>query len=212
MPSLVVLNMSSNGFTDPRFEDMPATLQLLYLANNDLTGNISQLRAYTEHNLTLLDLSYNNLWGPLPEGMPHNLSILNTSNNAFVGTLPSSWSRLDNMADHELGLDNNHCTGKLQPEWSAWGKNTNNSLQLSITDSSLHGHMPRQWTEQFCLAIVKNGTARVLLQPINITELGLRDLELGAFSPGLPLGLEAPVMTPNGVNFLFFGRVAGSPD
>ena len=23
-------------------------------------------------------------------------------------------------------------------------------------------------------------------------------------SPGLPLGLEAPVMTPNGVNFLLF--------
>ena len=29
-------------------------------------------------------------------------------------------------------------------------------------------------------------------------------LALTMSSPGLPLGLEAPVMTPNGVNFLFF--------
>lgn len=171
MPKAVVMNMSDNAFTDARFEVMPTTLQLLYLANNSLTGDISQLGECTDHNLTVLDLSYNNLGGSLPEfkDMPHKLSIFNISNNRFVGTLPSSWSRLDSMA--ELRLDNNNFTGKLQPEWSAWGKNTDNSLQLSITNTCLHGHIPRQWIEQFCLAIVKNGTARVLVQYVNITEL-----------------------------------------
>ena len=141
MPSLTVLDVSSNQFTEPRFEGMPATLQLLYLANNSLTGNISQL-GVPNRGLKLLDLSYNSLWGPLPQDMPHDLSILNISNNAFAGTLPSSWSRLQNMA--ELRLDNNQLPGELPADWSAWGKNTDNSLQLSITNTSLHGRMPRQ--------------------------------------------------------------------
>ena len=173
MPSLLVLSASSNGFTDPSFDAMPATLQLLYLANNNLTGDISQLGECTDYNLTLLDLSYNNLTGSLPEfkNMPQNLRILNISNNCLVGTLPSSWSKLQNMT--ELRLDNNNFTGKLQPEWSAWGKNTHNSLQLSITNTSLHGRIPRQWIEQFCLADVhvKNDTARVLFQQVNLTRL-----------------------------------------
>ena len=167
MPNATVLNMSFNQFTDPVFEDMPATLQLLYLANNNLTGNISQLGDYADHNLTLLDLSNNNLEGPLPQDMPHNLSILNISNNAFVGTLPSSWSKLNNMT--ELRLGDNQLSGGLPPEWSAWGSNTGNSLQLSITNASLHGHMPRRWIEQFCLAIVRNSTARLLFQPLPVT-------------------------------------------
>ena len=142
---------------------MPAKLQILYLANNSLTGNISQL-GVPERDLTLLDLSCNNLWGPLPQDMPHNLSILDMSNNTLVGTLPSSWSRLQNMT--ELRLDNTQLTGNIPPTWSAWGKYTDNSLQLSVTNTSLHGRMPREWIEQFCLAIVKTGSARVLFRPI----------------------------------------------
>ena len=165
MPGATVLNMSFNQFTDPRFEAMPATLQLLYLANNSLNGNISQLEAYADHKLALLDLSNNNLKGPLPPDMPHNLRILNMSNNAFVGTLPSSWSMLHFMT--ELRLDDNPLSGGLPPEWSAWGGDyLGNSLQLSITNASLHGHMPRPWIERFCLGVASSSPARVLFQPI----------------------------------------------
>ena len=90
MPNLLLLNASSNLFTEPRFDDVPATLQLLYLANNSLVGNMLQLgnQSHKSSALKLLDLSNNNLSGPLPTDMLHNLSILNISNNAFAGSLP----------------------------------------------------------------------------------------------------------------------------
>ena len=166
MPQLLVLNVSSNQFTESRLDVVPATLQLLYLANNSLTGNILQKLENSKSGLKLLDLSYNKLSGSLPEDLPMNLSILNISNNAFVGSLPSGWSRLQNMT--ELRLDNNQFTGRLPASWAAWGSSTSNSLQLSITNSRLAGRMPRQWIEQFCLAIVKTSNARLLFEPINI--------------------------------------------
>ena len=167
MPKLLLLNASSNQFTEPRFDALPATLLLLYLANNSLTGNMLQLGSVSKSALALLDLSYNNLSGSLPEVMPGTLSILNIS---FVGSLPSNWNKLQHMT--ELRLDNNQVTGTLPASWSAWGSTTDNSLQLSITHSSLHGRMLRQWVEQFCLAIVKSGKARVLFEPIVINLYG----------------------------------------
>lgn len=165
MPVLAVLNMSSNQLTDPRFDAVPATLQLLYLANNRLTGKLPQLRssASGNSNLKLLDVSYNNFFGPLPQDLPLNLSIFNISSNAVVGSLPSIWSRLRHLVD--LRLDSNQLTGTLPPAWSAWGSNTGNSLQLSVKNTSLHGHIPRQWVQQFCLDIVKDSSEQVLFQP-----------------------------------------------
>ena len=164
MQNLRVLDAASNLLTEPRFDAMPATLQLLYLSNNSLTGNMLQLGSLTSgtRGLELLDLSYNHISGSLPHNLPPNLSILNFSNNALVGTLPSSWSNLK-MAS--LKLDNNQLTGTLPPSWSAWGSNTDNSIQVSIKNTSLHGSMPRQWVEQFCLAIVEYSEAQVLFQP-----------------------------------------------
>lgn len=155
MENLVVLNASVNHFSDARFDKVPAMLQLLYLANNKLTGKMPPLEDWTSSsvNLTLMDLSCNDLSGPLPDAMPPNLAALNISDNAFIGALPSSWSKLKHMA--ELRLDNNHFTGRLPSACCAWGNKTGNSLQLSITNSSLHGRVPEQWVEQFCLVIVR---------------------------------------------------------
>lgn len=172
-PNLQYLDLSSNRFT--QLNTVPATLQLMYLANNSFTGNIQQLGSHLagERNsvLKLLDMSYNNLSGSLPQNMPPSLSILNISNNALVGSLPSSWSTLQNITD--LRLDNIQLTGVLPQAWSAWGSNTGNSLQLSITNASLHGRMPKKWIEQFCLAIVRNSTARVLFQPLSLKVSGI---------------------------------------
>lgn len=165
MPKIEVLRLQSNRFTEAKFDAMPASLQLLYLSNNSLSGSVLQLGNSTlgSLNLKLLDLSQNNLTGSLPQDMPPSLSILDVSNNALAGTLPSSWSRLQNMAD--LRLDNNQLTGTLPPTWSAWGSLTANSIQLSILNTRLHGSMPKQWVQQFCLAIVKSSDSRVLFKP-----------------------------------------------
>lgn len=183
LTGLGVLNVSSNKFTDPRLDAVPPWLQLLYLANNSLTGNILSLGGQTTSELILLDLSYNNLEGSLPEDMPFNLSILNISNNALTGSLPSSWSSLKNMA--ELRLDNNQFKGTLPASWSAWGNSTSNSIQLSMTNASLHGRMPRQWVEQFCLDIVKTENASVLFAPIQVVDMdGFSPLRYGNISAG----------------------------
>ena len=161
-PKAAFLNFSSNHFTELTWHAVPRDLQLMYVANNKLTGNILQMMSHINIsdlnllNLKLLDLSYNNLSGSLPPDMPPSLSVLNVSNNAFVGSLPSTCSTLQ-MAD--LRLDNNELTGALPPAWSAWGSNTGNS----------RGRMPRDWVEQFCLAIVRNTTARVLFEPVQVT-------------------------------------------
>ena len=168
IPNLQYLDLSSNHFTE--LNTVPATLQLMYLANNRVTGNILHLGSHLagEHSsaLKLLDLSYNSLSDYLPQNMPPSLSVLNISNNAFVGSLPTSWSMLQNMTG--LRLDNNQLTGPLPEAWSVWGSNTANSIQLSITNAGLHGRMPRKWVEQFCLAVVRNNTARVLFQPLDL--------------------------------------------
>ena len=169
MPKIQVLDMASNQLTEPRFDAMPASLQFLFLAQNNLSGRVIQLGGSTSASmdLKLLDLSHNNLSGSLLQDMPPSLSILNVSHNAFAGTLPSNWSELQALAD--LRLDNNQLTGTLPPAWSAWGNNTGNSIQLSITNTRLHGNLPKQWVQQFCLAIVKSSDARVLLKPIDVT-------------------------------------------
>ena len=176
IPTLQYLDLSSNRLTE--LNVVPSTLELMYLANNSLTGDIqqlgTQLAVEPKSALKLLDLSYNNLTGSLPQEMPPSLSVLNISNNAFVGSLPTSWGTLQNMSS--LRLDNNQLTGALPQAWSAWGSNTGNSVQLSITNTSLHGRMPREWIEQFCLAIVRNNTARVLFQPLTIQVGEITDL------------------------------------
>lgn len=164
-PELVSLDLSSNQFTVAKLDNMSAGIQLLHLGSNSLAGTLppSGLPA----NLTLLDIASNSLTGSLPSNLPGNMSVLNISHNSFNGPLPSSWSELEKMA--ELRLDDNPLTGKLPASWSAWGNSTGNSLQASITNTSIHGRMPRQWVQQFCLAIVRLNVAHTLYQPVNLT-------------------------------------------
>lgn len=60
MPNLQFLNLSHKLFIEPRLDAVPATLQLLYLADNDLTGDMLQLASHPFSGLKPLDLSYNN--------------------------------------------------------------------------------------------------------------------------------------------------------
>ena len=161
---MLALNMSSNRFTTVSFDALPHSLQLLYLANNSLNGTFaSTLPA----NLTLLDMSYNFLSGPLPNDLPLGMSVLNLSHNALSQSLPRTWGKVESLA--QLNLDNNAFMGMLPAGWSALGNNTDNSLQLSLLNASLQGHMPQQWVQTFCLAIVRSSQPRVLFKPINIS-------------------------------------------
>lgn len=113
-------------------------------------------------NLTVLDLSHNLLTGTLPNSLPANLSALNISSNHLVGTLPNTW----HVPIATLRLDNNSFVGHMPPSWSLWGKNSGNSLQLSITDAGIGGKMPQQWVQQFCLSATNNSSRFLLFDPL----------------------------------------------
>ena len=115
MPSVTYLNMASNRLTDPSYNTLPATLQVLDLANNRLTGTIPPSSLAALPSLTVLDLANNDLSGALPDALPPNLSVLNASHNSFSGSLPSSWRSLNKMA--VLRLDNNQLTGGQLAHW-----------------------------------------------------------------------------------------------
>ena len=154
IPQLVnvtVLNATSNSLSYLALTSLPASLKVAFLAHNSLNGTLpgpEQLPA----NLTVLDVSNNSLHGTLPQSLPSNLTVLNASSNLLTGSLPRDWPRLA-----ELRLDDMKLTGQLPVEWHSWGSNTSNSIQLSMINNQLHGHMPQQWVQQFCLAVVQDG-------------------------------------------------------
>ena len=157
--TIMLLNASSNQLTGQPFQNLPATLEVLYLAQNSLTGVIPENTSLPV-NLTILDLAHNALSGTLPQALPRNLTVFNASNNALSDTLPDCWTGLT-----ELMLDNNNVHGNLPAAWSTWGSSTNNSIQMSVQKTALYGGMPRQWVEQFCLAVVTQSSERVLFTP-----------------------------------------------
>lgn len=216
--ALQVLDASSNHFVYAylKYTSMYSQdLKLLYLGNNSLAGTLpaSGLAA----NLTLLDVSYNNFSGPLPQALPMGLSVLNVSHNSLSGSLPSNWSVLQQMG--EVRLDDNSFTGQVPASWASWGNNTGNSLQLSIINTSLQGQVPRQWVEQFCLAIFSsdsNAKARQLFNPIQllIEALGITQF----FGPSINLPVQqASINVTLGGKLLAFdygspGSICGIPN
>lgn len=162
LPNVSVLSMGYNKYTNITFAGLPPTLQLLYLENNSLIGSMPALQDLPA-SVTFLDVSNNLLSGSLPTALPPNLAVLNASGNSLTGPLPSNWSFVKSLV--ELRLDNNNMfSGVLPASWSAWGKTSHNSLQLSVVNASLHGHIPQQWVQQFCLAIVESSLPQILFQ------------------------------------------------
>lgn len=139
---------------------MPGSLQVVRLSNNALTGPFPDAPQLPT-NLIILDLSHNLLTGTLPNALPAKLAAINVTDNHLKGTLPDTWE----VALAEVRLDNNDFSGKLPVSWSAWGRTSSNSIQLSLLNAQMHGSMPQQWVQQFCLAIVRNLSTQMLFTP-----------------------------------------------
>jgi len=139
--SVYYLNMRSNqisGFLSPKIELMRASV--MDLSSNQFSGPIPKLPV----NLTDLDLSRNNLYGPLPLdfGAP-GLSTLFLYNNSISGTVPSSFCKLWLL--HFLDISSNNLTGSL-PDCLGYEYTTNmTSLSihtLSLRNNHLSGEFP----------------------------------------------------------------------
>ncbi|KAL3154985.1 hypothetical protein ABBQ38_011511 [Trebouxia sp. C0009 RCD-2024] len=186
--NLTLLNATSNSLWDLSLTSLPASLKVAYLANNRFNGTLPRPDQLPV-NLTVLDVSNNGLHGTLPQALPFNLTVFNASNNLLTGALPHDWHRLA-----ELRLDDMKLAGQLPVEWHTWGSNTSNSIQLSMINNQLHGHMPQQWVQQFCLAVVQDSGEQTLFAPTVIDiELPLGDIAHGDVDPELLVPVGSPI-------------------
>ncbi|XP_016476018.1 receptor-like protein Cf-9 homolog isoform X2 [Nicotiana tabacum] len=122
LSNLKRLNLSYNDFSgshiSPKFGPIPKPLwnltriELLYLGNNQLEGQISQFFKFS--NLQRLSLGNNNLDGRLECFNGTQLRYLEISSNSLTGPIPSNVSGLQNL--NELFLSFNYLNGTI-PSW-----------------------------------------------------------------------------------------------
>ncbi|KAK8496283.1 hypothetical protein V6N12_003452 [Hibiscus sabdariffa] len=138
--NLKVLDLSYNQLSGelPGF-NFAYDLQVLKLSNNKFTGFIPNVLLKGDSLLlTELDLSGNNLTGPISMIMSTNLQILNLSSNEITGELP-----LLTGSCAVLDLSNNKLEGNLT-RMSKWG----NIEYLDLSQNRLTGSIP-ELTPQF---------------------------------------------------------------
>jgi len=104
-------------------------LQILYLNNNKLTGELSQL-SYLKglNNLQRVNLSSNQLTGLLPTDLPPNLTVLNVQNNDIVGPIPDTWTSKSNFNCY---VPTSICISKSLSSYNSMCNSTPNSSPLS---------------------------------------------------------------------------------
>ncbi|KAM6555008.1 hypothetical protein CsatB_015770 [Cannabis sativa] len=113
----------------------------LYLSNNTLTTFhplFCSILLPSHHNLQILDLSNNQLFGNIPHCLFHlqNLKFLNLFNNRLFGLIPSSIASLYQI--QMLDLSQNNLSGILPSSM----KNCTQLLFLDIGENNMRGNIP----------------------------------------------------------------------
>eukprot|EP01018_Ginkgo_biloba_P038097 Gb_18587 [translate_table: standard] len=156
--NLKVLDVSNNNFTGqlPSFAFVYA-LEILRLGNNKFNGYLpTALLGQDSLVLTELDISHNNLSGPLSIISSTTLKILNLSSNALSGTLPI---KMGSCA--VVDLSNNKLSGNLSV-LQTWG----NALEvLDLSYNLLTGSLSNE-TSQFLRLTYLNLSYNALMGPL----------------------------------------------
>ncbi|KAK9105826.1 hypothetical protein Scep_022670 [Stephania cephalantha] len=114
------------------------TIKYLNLSNNKLTGSLiggGELSMFG--SLNVLDLSYNDLSGDLPEfNFVYDLNILRLGNNRFTGSVPNGLLKGDSLVLNELDLSSNSLSGPISMI-------TSTSLRvLNLSSNEISGELP----------------------------------------------------------------------
>nr|XP_017254428.1 PREDICTED: receptor-like protein 12 [Daucus carota subsp. sativus] len=107
--SLEVIDIGNNMLQGNLPVPPPNTIEYR-VSNNRLTGDIPPLIC-SGMSLTILDLSYNNMSGPIPRCLSNSLASLNLQSNNFSGTIPQLYSEDCNLK--EIDLSQNQLKGEV---------------------------------------------------------------------------------------------------
>ncbi|KAH9607033.1 hypothetical protein KSS87_013808 [Heliosperma pusillum] len=126
-----------SGSITSSFRHFPK-LKLLSLSDNNLMGIIPELFFQTSTLMVELDLSRNQLSGPLPSsiGMLTSLTTLRLSNNHLSGVIPTSIGDLASLLTLELG--DNKLTGVLPDSIG----NLPKIETINLVNNMITGHIP----------------------------------------------------------------------
>ncbi|CAI9112014.1 OLC1v1012377C1 [Oldenlandia corymbosa var. corymbosa] len=168
LSNLTFLDLSDNNFGGEIQSILGQFKQVKFLVlhGNSYSGGLYTSGILNLTNIYRLDLSYNNLSGPLPvevSQMP-NLMFLILAYNQFTGPIPSeygnfqgiqvidlSYNRLNGSIPSSLGklssllwlmLANNELSGEIPPEFG----NCSSLLWLNLANNQLSGPIPPQLT------------------------------------------------------------------
>ncbi|GAB2227880.1 hypothetical protein Droror1_Dr00009708 [Drosera rotundifolia] len=190
MTSLVFLELSWNSLTGtlPTTMSIPGSLQILSLSNNQFSGQmptslaycyqLSVLRMRGNHfngsipdglfamGLEELDLSWNELSGPIPRGsggLLQTLVVLDLSRNNFIGDIPPEIGLFSNLRYLNLSWNNLH--SQLPPELGYLQHLT----VLDLRNDALYGSIPAEICESGNLGILQlDGNALSSFIPVEI--------------------------------------------
>ncbi|XP_038688532.1 probable leucine-rich repeat receptor-like protein kinase At1g35710 [Tripterygium wilfordii] len=115
------------------------------LAYSGIAGTLREFPFSSFHNLAYLNLSSNQLHGPIPPQMSHltKLSSLDLSNNGLSGNIPPEIGLLTHLEVRRLGY--NRLNGSIAYEFPF--SSLRNLTYLYLSSNELHGSLPSQISE-----------------------------------------------------------------
>ncbi|KAF8034304.1 hypothetical protein BT93_C0563 [Corymbia citriodora subsp. variegata] len=159
-------------------------LSELYMYSTNVSGSIP--RAVRAANLSVIDLSDNNLTGTIPEyfGKLQNLSRLYLEFNQLSGQIPEGIGRLPTLSD--VLLSNNNLWGTIPPDFGKFSA----LRRLVVAFNNLTGTLPEQLCHGsvlFALVAMDNDLSGELPESLgNCTTLSYVMLKNNGFTGNVP--------------------------
>ncbi|KAK3122305.1 hypothetical protein QOZ80_8BG0667840 [Eleusine coracana subsp. coracana] len=160
MKMMRTLNMRYNQL-EGSIPDFPASIQVLDLSHNYLSGSLPQ--SFGNKKLYILSLSHNFLTGVIPTDLCNMVSmqVIDLSNNSLSGELPNCWNKNSNLRIIDfssnkfwgeipstigsvsslvtLHLNKNNLSGMLPTSLQS----CNTLMYLDLGDNNLSGNIPK---------------------------------------------------------------------